>query len=226
MHRDVWPAFMLHADTRFDYLYTTFARYQLLLWDLSGGLIGIGQTVPFAWDRNPANLPLNFDELIQRALECQEPGEGPTTLSAVAAVVAPNLRGQGLSTAIINEMVRLAGRHQLTDLVAPVRPTMKDRYPLTSMERYVEWKRKDGSPFDPWLRVHWRIGGIQLHVLPEALTVRGTVAKWEEWTGMELPESGLYVVPGALQPIVIDRDKDVGLYCDPNVWVRHSLSDH
>jgi len=31
------------------------------------------------------------------------------------------------------------------------------------------------------------------------------------------------VVPGALVPIVIDREGDVGIYIEPNVWMVHSL---
>lgn len=54
--------------------------------------------------------------------------------------------------------------------------------------------------------------------------ITGTVAQWEEWTGMSFPESGEYVVPGALQPITINREQDVGTYSDPNIWIRHSVT--
>jgi hypothetical protein len=39
-----------------------------------------------------------------------------------------------------------------------------------------------------------------------------------------LPESGPFVVPGALQPVRIDRERDEGRYEDPNVWMRHPVS--
>jgi hypothetical protein len=29
-------------------------------------------------------------------------------------------------------------------------------------------------------------------------------------------------VPGALVPVRIDRERDVGTYVEPNVWMRHS----
>jgi hypothetical protein len=38
---------------------------------------------------------------------------------------------------------------------------------------------------------------------------------------MALPESGTYVVPGALVPIEIDRERDEGVYVEPNVWMVH-----
>ncbi len=119
----------------------------------------------------------------------------------------------------------MASRTKLTDLIAPVRPTLKSLYPLTPMERYVEWTRPDGTAFDPWVRVHQRLGAEQLQVAPGAMTVRGKVADWEDWTGMSFPESGPYIVGGALQPISIDCEADLGYYADPNVWMRHTISN-
>ncbi len=95
---------------------------------------------------------------------------------------------------------------------------------VTSIERYALWRRADRAPFDPWLRVHWRLGAEFLKVAPEAAVITGAVAEWEEWTGMRFPESGEYVVPGALQPSTINREQDVGRYEDPNVWMRHWIA--
>lgn len=55
------------------------------------------------------------------------------------------------------------------------------------------------------------------------MVITGTVAEWEEWTGMMFPESDAYVVPGALVPVRIDRGRDLGLYEEPNVWMRHAI---
>lgn len=57
-----------------------------------------------------------------------------------------------------------------------------------------------------------------------AMRLIGSVAEWEQWTGMDLPESGVYVVPGALVPIEIDRERDVGRYLEPACWVRHRVA--
>jgi hypothetical protein len=43
--------------------------------------------------------------------------------------------------------------------------------------------------------------------------------------GNEVPESGLYIVPGALSPVEIDRDRDVGRYDDPGLWMRHRVPE-
>ena len=38
---------------------------------------------------------------------------------------------------------------------------------------------------------------------------------------MAFPESHDYVVPEALVPVTISREDDLGLYVEPNVWMRH-----
>jgi len=86
--------------------------------------------------------------------------------------------------------------------------TLKGRYPLTPMARYARWKCPDGAPFDPWLRVHWRLGARILRIATRANTVSATVAQWEARTGLSFPESGRYVVPDAFQSIVVDRRSD------------------
>jgi hypothetical protein len=118
-------------------------------------------------------------------------------------------------------MTKLAAAHGLDCLIAPVRPTWKERYPLTSIESYVRWRREDGFLFDPWLRTHERLGAELLEPAPRSMTVTGTRDDWEGWTGMQFPEAGDYVVPGALAPVRFADGH--GTYVEPNVWMRHPL---
>ena len=91
------------------------------------------------------------------------------------------------------------------------------------MARYVRWRRPDGAPLDPWLRVHWRLGARVLGVAARSMVVEGRVRDWEGWTGMGFPASGDYVVPGALTTVRIDRARDRGRYAEPNVWMLHPV---
>ena len=219
---DVWPEFIHHAainDVYWPRLRPEFPDFQLVLYDEEQDLLlGRGQTVPFrragGWDE----LPDGVEGVLQQAFDV---GGEPTTLSALVAVVDPRQQGRGLSRLLIEGMRAVAARHGLDALVAPVRPTLKARYPLAPIERYLAWRRADGSLFDPWLRVHERLGAEILGVCPGSLVVDGSVAEWEEWTEMAFPDSGEYVVEGALVPVEIDRDADVGRYVEPNVWMRH-----
>jgi hypothetical protein len=88
----------------------------------------------------------------------------------------------------------------------------------------MRWQHGDGLPFDPWLRVHVRCKGRVVKVCSNAVEIKGSVAQWEKWTKMTFPESGEYVVDGALCPVAIDRQRDLGKYVEPNVWVSYDLN--
>ena len=72
-------------------------------------------------------------------------------------------------------------------VIAPVRPTLKPRYPLSPIEEFARWTRPDGAPLDPWLRTHWRLGARIIATAPRSQTMTGTVAEWQAWTGMAFP---------------------------------------
>jgi GNAT superfamily N-acetyltransferase len=137
--------------------------------------------------------------------------------------ISPRHRGRGLSRVMIGAMRDIAKRHGFKTLIAPVRPSLKERYPLTPIENYIRWTANGGHPFDPWMRVHHQLGADILKPLPRSLRITGTVGEWEEWTEMSFPESGTYVFPHGLAPLGIDRDDDRGRYWEPNVWMRHPV---
>jgi hypothetical protein len=201
-----------------------FAHLQPLLCDRRGRLVAGGYTIPFVWDGRVETLPMGVDGVLIRGVRDHAQGRRPTALSALLAVVDPERQGRGLSRAVIRGMGTLARRHGLRTLLAPVRPTLKHRYPLTPMARYVRWRREGRLPFDPWLRVHVRLGARVLRVASRSMVVEGRVRDWERWTGMCFPASGRYVVPGALVPVAIDRRRDRGRYVEPNVWMLHPLT--
>jgi hypothetical protein len=46
-------------------------------------------------------------------------------------------------------MGKIARRHGVQALIAPVRPGWKERYPLVPIERCARWERPDSRLFDP-----------------------------------------------------------------------------
>ena len=122
---------------------------------------------------------------------------------------------------MVDEMHRIGKKNNLKDLIAPVRPNLKSTYPLTLIDNYIDWKNENGLPFDPWLRVHASLGARIIKVCHEAMLIKGNIADWEKWTKMHFPESGKYIVPGALLPVDIDCQGNIGIYVEPNVWMIH-----
>ena len=214
---------MLHdpvADRYWDRLFTEFADFQIVVCDSEDGVVTVGNTIPFTWNGLSTGLPAGWDAVLEQGFREREHGGSPTALSVLLAIVAREHQGRRLSYVILNAMRIVAAEHGLGSLVAPVRPTMKSLYPLTPIEDYIGWALEDGERFDPWLRVHERLGAEILRVAPRSMVISGKVSDWEGWTDMGFPCSGEYVVPGALQPVAIDLGKDLGVYEEPNVWMQ------
>jgi len=221
-----WPEFMLHdpvADELWGHLHDEFAGWQLMLLDEGDRIVAAANSAPLAWDGTDDGLPEGWDDQFRRSVEQQAAGVPPDTLGAIQIVVAPERRGTGLSGRMVDLLRSRAREAGFRALIACVRPTEKHRYPLADVDQYARWTRPDGLPFDPWIRLHARLGARIVRGAPRSMTIAGTVADWERWTGMAFPESGPYVVPLATNPMTIDREADTGTYHDANVWMVHPL---
>ena len=211
--RRAWPGLVFHdavSNEHWGRLYAERPDFQFALVE-DGRLLGEGNSIPVS------GMPASWREAFRNGFR----GGPPDRLCALAILIDPDHQRRGLSGLMLEHMRSLAFEREW-DLVAPVRPSLKHRYPLTPIGRYAEWRREDGLLFDPWLRSHERLGAELLGIAEDSLIAEGTVAELEAWAGLEFPESGSYVVPGALVPVEIDREKDRGIYREPNVWMRHA----
>jgi GNAT superfamily N-acetyltransferase len=182
-------------------------------------------SLPFSWDGDPARdlPPGGYDDVVLGAAG-NRLGDRPGNLvSAVEAMVQPDLRGQGISHLMLAAMRRNAARLGFRALVAPVRPNGKHRYPELPMVEYINWMRDDGLPVDPWLRVHVQAGAHIVGVAPRSMTIIGTTGEWRSWTGLPFDRPGPVIVPQGLVPVQCDPASGVATYVEPNVWVHHSL---
>ena len=105
-------------------------------------VIGVGHAIPAAWDGDIATLPDGgFDAVLEARFAPEL--SAPTVLCALGIHHRPpEYRGQGLSlVASIKRMAEIGRYHGLDTPIAPVRPTLKHRYPLTPIDRYLSWRR-------------------------------------------------------------------------------------
>jgi GNAT superfamily N-acetyltransferase len=223
LNKKSWPEFLLYGDTpSWERIYDELADFLLLLIDSNDNLAGAGFTIAVLWDGKIGSLPDSIETIIANGLKTKD--KSPNTLMAVAALVDNRYRGQNLSAEILKQMKQLAKRHGLKDLLVPVRPIWKSRYPLQSIDGYAGWRRSDGLFYDPWLRTHQRLGGKIIKCVDSTYKVEGSIEDWQTWTGMVFPETGNYIVEGALEPVAIDVESNIGVYHDPNVWMQHKVS--
>ncbi len=219
-----WPKYMYHAGSWqrcWHALLEEYPQFQIVQFNGDDQVVAVAHTVPATWSGKVHELPAGWDILLEQSMDARRYGNRLNVLAGLSVIVSPAHQGKGRSAQILGEMKNTALRHALEYIIVPVRPVLKSHYPLTPMERYIQWTRADGTAFDPWLRTHLRVGGEILGIAKESKTVIGTAAEWEEWAEMALPESGAYIIPGGLVPLNMDREADRGQYVEPNVWLLH-----
>jgi hypothetical protein len=220
--RDTLPEYNNHGDVLNRYwsrLTGERSEFQFHLLDDDGEVVARARSIPIRWDGSVDDLPAGIDGAIARGFD----EAGANVLCALVIMVPREIQGRGVSETAVNAMGEIARRHGLGSLIAPVRPSWKERYPLVSIEQYAHWRRPDGLLFDPWMRVHERLGAAVLKPEPRSLKITGSVGEWEQWTEMSFPDSGNYWFPGGLATVAIDRDANTGAYWEPNVWMKHTI---
>ena len=219
----VWPEFVFHDQVSSDLMGRAAECFpQCDIRILEHGEVIVGSWgVPLRWDGTPEDLPAGYDGALISAITGYEQGTPPDTLCVMAVAVRADRQGAGLGGQALLAMRSVTTATGLRRMIAPVRPVLKSRYPLIPMASYARWTHADGTHIDPWIRTHLRLGGTILRPAARSMVVTGTVAEWEKWAGLAFPESGRYVVPGALDLVEIDRERDLGSYAETNLWMRH-----
>jgi hypothetical protein len=202
-----------------------FAENILIIFDdVSDEPVGYAGALTFVGPADLADLPDDgYDALIEQAFEARDHHLTPTLFGATVIGIRLDRRGQGLSEILAKALCDRARQGGFSDLVIPVRPTQKADEPLTPMADYVQKRRGDGLPQDPWIRLHARLGARIIKVCPTSMTLRAPVADWEAATGMRFDQSGPYAVPGGLAPLHVDLERGEGLLLEPNVWMHYDL---
>ena len=195
------------------------ADCQLCLVDEATGYpVAVGNCVPLACDFN--NLPPEgWDWIVETA--ANDLATPRNALGALAISVPGIHRGKGLARRMIDEFRNLAIRKGLDGVIAPVRPSSKHLHPFTPIEEYVGWTDDSGRLYDPWLRSHSAAGGKIIKPAARSMVVEEPVAFWEMWTGRPFEQTGEYALQGALVPVAMDIESDVGRYVEPNVWFAY-----
>ena len=224
---ELWPEFIFHdpvSNANWHKLFELFPEFQISLMS-NYEVIGIANCIPYYWNKSFEKLPdRGWDWVFGKGINDKLNKIRANTLNGLQIAVSKKHQGKGISSLVLKEMISLARDNGFKYVTTPVRPVLKSEYPLTSIDNYIKWRREDGLPFDPWLRVHVRLGGKIIKPCHKSMYITGTVNEWEEWTNMKFFETGRYVIRGALKPVKINIEKNSGEYTEPNVWVLHEVN--
>lgn len=196
-----------------------------------GTLGALAFSIPFYSPHGPVpddkDLPEDgWDGVIRLGLGDRLTGTVPNMVSGLETTIRPDLQGHGLALPILRAFRSHFRRMGAPELIIPVRPSIKHRpgYAPDRFDQYVREVREDGLPVDPWLRVQVRAGGRIAHTIPRSMVITAPLHDWRAWSGKSLTEPGSEYVNGAISNIYVDPARDIGVYVEPNVWVRHDLT--
>ncbi len=132
-----WPEFMLNdpiANENWHELFDRFADYQFALLDTeTDRMAAMGNSLPFHWDNDLSELPEGgWDWVFVQAVEGHRNNVTPNIQSAIQIAIHPEYQSQRLSAKMVEAMREIAKSRGFKHLVAPVRPSQKSKYPLTS----------------------------------------------------------------------------------------------
>ena len=152
-------------------------------------------------------------------------GRAPTVVSALLAIVIAAHRGRGLSSVVLDAMKTVAGRTRArgpdrarpshAQGTIPAHPDGALR-PVGARRRATLRSLAQGPP--QARRAISRGRARSMVIDGNDLGVGGV-------DGHAFPRERAYVVPGALQPVVMDLERDLGIYTEPNVWMRHPVAE-
>ena len=202
-------------------LLDTYPEYQLCLVDEDTGYpVAVANSVPFSCSGPDDLPPEGWDWVVETAARSKD--NHPNMLGALAVSVPAVHRSKGYARLMIRALLSLAEKKKFDGVVVPVRPTGKVRHPWVPIAEYMSWTDENGRPYDPWLRSHLSSGGRIVGPCERSMVVEEPLGFWENWSNQRFEESGRYMVQGAIAPVSIDVDKQLGTYEEPNVWVAYA----
>ena len=172
-----WPEFIFHDPIAKQYVSQVaqcFPQYDVLLLD-EGRVVAGGWGVPIGWDGTVEDLPDGYDGAMVRAVEGHQSGVQATTFSFMAVAVGNGETKRGLAGEVMTALRLRAAQAGLAHVIAPLRPTLKPKYPLVPMASFATWTRPDGLSIDPWIRAHQRMGAVVLAPCARSMVMTGPV---------------------------------------------------
>ena len=163
----VWPEYNLHGDVLnrwWGHLDEELPDFQFVLYDEAADeVVAEGHTGPLWWDGHDETLP----PVSTRRSSRSSSGPGAASPSTRCARSPRRVRvpaATAASPCSCSGDAHDCGAARSQHLVAPVRPSLKERYPMTDIEQYVTYRRADGQLLvRSWMRVHERLGARVFH---------------------------------------------------------------
>ena len=195
---------------------------QLYLLNKEGQLIGFMNTIPIFWEGALKTLPdEGWDWLLEKGIQDYENKVKTNFLGGLQIIVTKEHLGQVNSRLLLREGKRIQRKHGFDKLIIPIRPTFKSKFPNMAMSTYLNYK-EEGQIYDPWIRTHLKGGAKVIKVCNKSMSVTAEIPFWEKLMNKKIESSGYYLVDGALNPVKLELEKNVGCYEEEKNWLYYN----
>jgi len=199
-----------------------FPEYQQFLISSDGQLVGFINAIPFHFQDPLDQLPQNgWDWMFEKGITDYENKLAPNYLGGLQVIVRMEYKKLGFSKEILNHAKTVFKSSNLLNLVIPIRPTKKHKFPEMPMSIYIDLKEHN-EIYDPWIRTHVKGGAQIIKICDQSMMMNGDIKFWESMLNREISESGKYKLDGALELITIDLENNWGQYIEPNIWIKYN----
>ncbi|AJA70755.1 hypothetical protein HX057_13690 [Myroides odoratimimus] len=147
----------------------------------------------------------------------------PNTLCCLSIFTNKSYSENEVHQYVINNLKLYATQEEYQNIICPIRPKMKQHYPLQDIMNYSQWINNSGLPYDIEIRKHVINGAIIQGVCTTSFYVEGTILQWEKWTGYTFQSSGEYILPMGLTTLRVNVELNKGYYTEPNIWMIYKL---
>lgn len=205
-------------------IYKAFPTNQFFVFD-SNTLVAVINCVPLHLTKNEY---VNLSEdgwrwALEKSFEDRERSLEPNFLCCLSIKTNKDYSQRELYQYIIQELKTSALEQKYQAIISPVRPSMKQFYPLQDITNYAQWINNSGLPYDTNIRTHVKNGAVILKTCSKSLQVEGSIAQWESWTGFTFQTTGEYTLTKALTTLKINVELNKGYYNEPHIWMLYRL---
>lgn len=205
-------------------IYRNFSSQQFFIFD-HNTLVAVVNCVPLHLTKNEiSNLSDDgWRWALEKSFADGERGLTANTLCCLSIKTNKDYSQSNLQQYIIQQLKNIATQQQFTAIISPIRPKMKQFYPLQDITNYAQWINNYGLPYDVGIRTHVKNGAVIAKACIRSMQIEGSVAQWEEWTGFTFQTTGEYILPKALSPLRINVELNKGHYNEPHIWMLYRL---
>ncbi|MDM1377962.1 hypothetical protein [Myroides marinus] len=160
---------------------------------------------------------------LEKAFTDRDRGNNPNAMCCLSIKTSREFNQQELFQFIIKHLKNSASITHYPVILCPVRPKMKQYYPLQDINNYAQWINNYGLPYDSNIRMHVKNGAVIKKTCNKSLQIEGTVSQWEMWTGFTFQTTGEYTLNRALSTLKVNVELNKAYYNDPHIWMLYNV---